>query len=135
EVAGFNLALGLFERLVHPGVDDRFAFLHPELAEHVVEPVRAEDPHQIVFEAEIEAGAAGVALPARAAAELVVDAPALMAFGGEHEEAAGLLGPRLRLSRLGFDPCPMRGGVEVRSEEHTSELQSRENLVCRPLLE
>src|SRR5690606_39453163 len=27
------------------------------------------------------------------------------------------------------------GGVESRSEEHTSELQSRENLVCRLLLE
>src|SRR5690606_39876503 len=27
------------------------------------------------------------------------------------------------------------GGREVRSEEHTSELQSRENLVCRLLLE
>src|SRR5690606_41145504 len=26
-------------------------------------------------------------------------------------------------------------GIEVRSEEHTSELQSRENLVCRLLLE
>src|SRR5690606_40986061 len=28
-----------------------------------------------------------------------------------------------------------RYGCEVRSEEHTSELQSRENLVCRLLLE
>src|SRR5436309_6302201 len=28
-----------------------------------------------------------------------------------------------------------RGDAEVRSEEHTSELQSRENLVCRLLLE
>src|SRR5690606_39369354 len=27
------------------------------------------------------------------------------------------------------------GGDELRSEEHTSELQSRENLVCRLLLE
>src|SRR5207302_8430023 len=27
------------------------------------------------------------------------------------------------------------GGTRVRSEEHTSELQSRENLVCRLLLE
>src|SRR5690606_39936971 len=27
------------------------------------------------------------------------------------------------------------GGVSTRSEEHTSELQSRENLVCRLLLE
>src|SRR3712207_8651155 len=30
--------------------------------------------------------------------------------------------------------CP-RGGVVVRSEEHTSELQSRQYLVCRLLLE
>src|SRR5690606_40765714 len=28
-----------------------------------------------------------------------------------------------------------RGGAKKRSEEHTSELQSRENLVCRLLLE
>src|SRR5690606_39822761 len=28
-----------------------------------------------------------------------------------------------------------RARAAVRSEEHTSELQSRENLVCRPLLE
>src|SRR5690606_39883620 len=27
------------------------------------------------------------------------------------------------------------GNIELRSEEHTSELQSRENLVCRLLLE
>src|SRR5690606_41964480 len=27
------------------------------------------------------------------------------------------------------------GGLQARSEEHTSELQSRENLVCRLLLE
>src|SRR5690606_17791816 len=31
--------------------------------------------------------------------------------------------------------CPMSRLVEDRSEEHTSELQSRENLVCRLLLE
>src|SRR5690606_41500665 len=39
------------------------------------------------------------------------------------------------------DPCEvvrvggLGGRDEVRSEEHTSELQSRENLVCRLLLE
>src|SRR5690606_41304562 len=34
-------------------------------------------------------------------------------------------------------PCPSSGGIfrKPRSEEHTSELQSRENLVCRLLLE
>src|SRR5690606_41660471 len=32
-------------------------------------------------------------------------------------------------------PGSFGGGVDLRSEEHTSELQSRENLVCRLLLE
>src|SRR5690606_39676450 len=31
--------------------------------------------------------------------------------------------------------CPASAGSAGRSEEHTSELQSRENLVCRLLLE
>src|SRR5690606_39457538 len=31
--------------------------------------------------------------------------------------------------------CTSANAVQVRSEEHTSELQSRENLVCRLLLE
>src|SRR5207302_4387686 len=39
-------------------------------------------------------------------------------------------GPR---QRIFFDPLHTRAGI-VRSEEHTSELQSRENLVCRLLL-
>src|SRR5690606_41723670 len=43
-------------------------------------------------------------------------------------------------SRMSPLPCspgspPMRPAVSPRSEEHTSELQSRENLVCRLLLE
>src|SRR3712207_8564178 len=40
-------------------------------------------------------------------------------------------GPRSR-RRAGSDPAPSHGG---RSEEHTSELQSRQYLVCRLLLE
>src|SRR5690606_41589693 len=32
-------------------------------------------------------------------------------------------------------PCARRSSQPARSEEHTSELQSRENLVCRLLLE
>src|SRR3712207_6949934 len=40
--------------------------------------------------------------------------------------------------RRGFAPaarCRSRGGAPPRSEEHTSELQSRQYLVCRLLLE
>src|SRR3712207_8566296 len=32
-------------------------------------------------------------------------------------------------------PCPPAGAADGRSEEHTSELQSRQYLVCRLLLE
>src|SRR5690606_39751901 len=43
-------------------------------------------------------------------------------------------------SRFGRSPAPtagrpVRSSLKGRSEEHTSELQSRENLVCRLLLE
>src|SRR5436309_15473446 len=40
-----------------------------------------------------------------------------------------------RLVLSGSLPRPRCVGVDCRSEEHTSELQSRENLVCRLLLE
>src|SRR5690606_41862562 len=40
-----------------------------------------------------------------------------------------------RSSRTTTWPCASATGRATRSEEHTSELQSRENLVCRLLLE
>src|SRR5690606_42057096 len=48
-----------------------------------------------------------------------------LAFGGHEHPVALQLG--------GSDPAEL--AVAIRSEEHTSELQSRENLVCRLLLE
>src|SRR5690606_10749222 len=48
----------------------------------------------------------------------------------DHEQVRPLRGPDQHLRRVALDqPLPQR------SEEHTSELQSRENLVCRLLLE
>src|SRR5690606_40170574 len=44
---------------------------------------------------------------------------------------AGVVGNHVLVEQ--FDR--LLGGAMVRSEEHTSELQSRENLVCRLLLE
>src|SRR3712207_7791545 len=49
--------------------------------------------------------------------------------GARARAALGPVGLRRRAAR------PPRGGVGVRSEEHTSELQSRQYLVCRLLLE
>ena len=67
--------------------------LRPSLLQHAVELVRPEDAHQVVFEREEELRAAGIALAAGAAAQLVVDAPALVALGAEHEEPAGWRAP------------------------------------------
>src|SRR5690606_40606418 len=57
------------------------------------------------------------------------------AYGGNARERVGDL---LRRSSWNHNPSREQRGAstwEKRSEEHTSELQSRENLVCRRLLE
>src|SRR5690606_41851444 len=52
------------------------------------------------------------------------------------DEAASYLNhfPQIPTKSL-CDNCTLKFGFNSRSEEHTSELQSRENLVCRLLLE
>src|SRR5260221_6841834 len=42
---------------------------------------------------------------------------------------------RYNLEKEGFAVCEAADGEEARSEEHTSELQSHSDLVCRLLLE
>src|SRR5436305_7300896 len=49
-------------------------------------------------------------------------------------QAAGLE-RRLKPRRAGVAPCPRELDDQDRSEEHTSELQSRPHIVCRLLLE
>src|SRR2546422_6552853 len=54
------------------------------------------------------------------------------------ERAVGALDPALRLRAVGAETVDVEvaeGAAELRSEEHTSELQSRLHLVCRLLLE
>ncbi len=54
----------------------------------VLDPLAGEDPHQVVFQREVEAAAAGVALPAAAAAQLEVDAAGFVPFGADDVQAA-----------------------------------------------
>jgi hypothetical protein len=75
----------------------------PSVAQHLVEPVGPEDAHQVVFEAEEEGGPPRVALPARAAAQLVVDAAAFVAFGGEHVKTARVLHLLFVVGMFGLD--------------------------------
>src|SRR5690606_41794845 len=64
--------------------------------------------------------------------------PAALAFIVEvaaHAPPRHPLAEHVLVAVRGRVPGLVRGHVPVRSEEHTSELQSRENLVCRLLLE
>src|SRR2546430_8677913 len=45
------------------------------------------------------------------------------------------LGTLIPFGDIGGDPAVLREYAQARSEEHTSELQSQSNLVCRLLLE
>src|SRR5690606_41696720 len=58
-------------------------------------------------------------------------------FAGSRELTVGEIAERcgLKPSTASEHLSLLRRGGLVRSEEHTSELQSRENLVCRLLLE
>src|SRR5690606_41934466 len=74
--------------------------------------------------------------PTRRSSDLppaIADAPFARMRAAARSAAVGplLLGVRSRRRRLGVSSEP----IWMRSEEHTSELQSRENLVCRLLLE
>src|SRR5690606_40555096 len=51
------------------------------------------------------------------------------------EVAAGEVGALVDLRQVAEDRAVGDRQLDLRSEEHTSELQSRENLVCRLLLE
>src|SRR5690606_26963881 len=61
-----------------------------------------EDAHQVVFERQVEAARARVALAAGAAAQLVVDAARLVAFGADDVQAAGFLDRVVALLPLGL---------------------------------
>src|SRR5690606_41963893 len=63
---------------------------------------------------------------------------ATMASNSAHKKGAACAAPfypDATWIRSPCRPCHRRRPASERSEEHTSELQSRENLVCRLLLE
>src|SRR3712207_8441993 len=74
------------------------------------------------------------ALPPGAEPASTTDAWRISPLSGQAERTSGIVG-----SCVACTACPPSGGLveelAARSEEHTSELQSRQYLVCRLLLE
>ena len=69
---------------------DRLVVGHPQRGHHRLEHRAVEPAHQVVAEGEVEPRLPRVALAAGAAAQLVVDPPALVPLGAQHVEATGL---------------------------------------------
>ena len=75
EVVRLDLALRLLDLARQQAALDDLAFLHTREPQQVLGAVRvAEDAHQRVFHRQVEAAGARIALAARTATQLVVDA-------------------------------------------------------------
>ena len=117
EVEALDAGLGALDRLADDARLDVVVLVEPEPLHHPGHAVRGEALHQVVVEREVEARGAGVPLPPGTAAQLVVDAPALVALRADDVQPAGLhdalvvlvgdlprLGERLVVGRL-VDLC------------------------------
>src|SRR5712691_8660107 len=87
EMHAFDLLLRAGDRSRHPRMLDRF---HLEAVHQPADAVRGrtEDLHQVVLQRDEELARAWVALAARASAQLVVDAPALVPLGADDMQPA-----------------------------------------------
>src|SRR5882672_584 len=88
EVVRLDLALGALDRARHQPVLDRLALGHSQALHDGVDAFAGEDAQQRILERQEEARGPGVALPARAAAQLVVDAARLVPLGADDVQAA-----------------------------------------------
>ena len=88
EVLLLDLLLGVLDLLREDRGLHGLVVRDLEAVHDVVDPVAGEQAHEVVLAGEVEARLAGVALTPRAAAELVVDAPCLVALGPEDVEPA-----------------------------------------------
>src|SRR5437879_7930826 len=97
-----------------PGVGDDFPFLGAGAVHPAGDTVGPEQPHQVVLEREEEHALPGVALAARPAAQLAVDAARFVPLGADDHEAAGWVLVAAQLVDLGlreigpFDLLPER---------------------------
>ena len=76
EVVALDFGLRALDRLGNDPVLDRHVVFHAEPVHDAADPLRAEAAHELVFERDVEARRARIALAAGATAKLVVDAAA-----------------------------------------------------------
>ena len=88
EVARLDLALRTFDAAADDAGLDGLTFGHLQLVHDRAHAVTGEDAHQRIVQRQVEAARPRVTLSAGAAAQLVVDAPALVPLGGDDAQSA-----------------------------------------------
>ena len=83
-----DLPLSALDRLRHEARFDRLLVGEADALHDVRHALAAEEPHHFVFERDVEARRSRIALTARAAAQLIVDAPRLVALRADDVQAA-----------------------------------------------
>ena len=88
EILPLDTLLGVLDRLGNQPVLDRLSLFHADPVHDGGDPLGAENPEEIILEGEIEPRRSHIPLPSRTAAELIVDAAALMPLRPEDMEAS-----------------------------------------------
>ena len=88
EVVLLDAALGGLDGAVQQRMLQLLALLHAELFHDVGDAAAAEQPHQIVFERDVEPRTARVALARATSAKLPVDAPRFVPLAADDVQAA-----------------------------------------------
>ena len=97
EILSLDTLLGILDRLGNQPMFDRLSLLHTDPVHDRGDPFGAEYPEEIILEGKIEPRRPHISLPPRTAAELVVDAPALVSLRTEDMETSQFCYPLAQL--------------------------------------
>ena len=119
KIVALDANLRLLNRLADHAMLNSFVFRESGCLHQALDVVVGEAPHEIVIEAQEKARFPGVALPAAAATQLIVDAARFMTLRAQYKEPAGIkYHLPITLDRLfgvdeGLLPLRFAGGGEV----------------------
>src|SRR5690606_33532760 len=108
EVARFYLALCRFDAARDDARLDGLTIGHLEPVHDGLDAVAREDAHQRIVQAQVKARRTGVALAARTATQLVVDAARLVPLRGDDAQPAQILDLVVALLPLSAQACDAR---------------------------
>ena len=90
EVAAFHTALCIFHRVGQNLSVNGCILIQTQHIHNAHHPIRREQTHQIVLQAQVEVAFTGITLTTGTAAKLIVDTTGFVALGADDEQTAGI---------------------------------------------